>query len=151
MSAANDTSKNNNSADALISSTAAVAGALRVAKAAQELAQKAPKPAQPTEIEKVAALLVEHSYIQPSQVEQVKVALADPNTAIVAMQNVIMKAAQAANTDPRLNAGRTISPSPTNRTMQSPMKVAVDEESEADRAYMAKVANYSTFNRNGKI
>lgn len=144
---------NNNAlpSEALVQASAVVANAIRVAKAAQDMASKAPKAADAAEIEKAASLLQSHGYITADRLDEARRMLADPTTAVKALQNVILKSASA-QADPRLASGRPTPASPTNRLTGPLMKQSSDEdfESEADREYNAKVANYRSMNGTGR-
>lgn len=122
---------------------AAVAGAIKVAKAAEAKLAAAPKAVPQTEIDKTAALLVEHGWITQDRVETTKQALADPATAMLAIQNIVNKVAQDRGQDHRLANGKPVSAHADRYSPAPRTKSAADDESEADRLYRERIESYA--------
>lgn len=127
---------------ALVQANVVVANAIKVAKAAQDLASKAPKAAPDEEVKKAAELLVSHGYLDASRLAEAQATLSDPAMAIKALQNVVLKSAEAVRSDPRLASGQSVPASNTRRTGGPTMKQSSEVESEADRMYLERVATY---------
>ena len=143
MSAANE---NATAAQTLIQASAAISNAVKVAKAADERVARAPKAASAAEIDKAAALLVQYGFTTEDRVPAIKAAFADPELVVIALQNVVLKAAESLGGDPRLNVGRVIDRD-EGRRKPIEKKAAENDVSDADQMYLDRVAAYPRINR----
>lgn len=132
-------------AQVLVQAQAAVAAATKTAKEAVDALTKAPAAVPSTEIDKTASLLVEHGWIPKEREAEMKQALADPAKAMLALQNVVVKAASHVALDPRLTAGQAV---PDQRRVPTTKQASADGLTDVDRAYVEKVNSYRL---NGKV
>lgn len=115
---------------------------LRMATAVNTKMASAPKTADAAQLEKTAAALIDCGWTPGMDKAAVVKLLADPQTALVAFENLAVKAAQeiSGGGDPRLVNGRATGEK-TAGTESNPFGLG-HAESEADKMYAARLKAY---------
>lgn len=124
--------------EALQAVAALSAQVLRMAGVVNTKMASAPRAVDPAQIKAAADALVDNGWAPEMDKEAVAKLLSDPTVAITTLTNLAVKAAVEVNGDPRLAAGRATS----TKFAADPSPFGTGVESEADRAYAARLKSY---------
>lgn len=130
----------NQTTEALQAMAALNAQVLKMANVINTRMAAAPKPVDPAQVAKTASALLDNGWAPGVEKAAAEQLLADPHTALVTLENLAVKAAQEVRKDPRLENGEMTNSKQANDT--TPFGLGHNTESEADKAYKAKLRSY---------